>query len=82
MLIVSKSQITQKTKFFTLKHVTVNDESLVGLKFGEFGESRVIRQTKIIQTFRYVIIIINSQHHSPNFPLLNLLRTEFAKLSS
>jgi len=42
----------------------------------------VIRQTKIIQTLHYVIIIINSQRHLPNLPLPNLLRTEFAKLSS
>jgi len=37
-------------------------------------------QTKIIQTLHY-IIIINSQHHLPNFLSPNLLRTEFAKLS-
>jgi len=54
----------------------------VGRKFVEFGESQVIRQTKISQTLHYVIIIINSQHHLPNFPLSNLLKTEFAKLFS
>jgi len=54
----------------------------VGRKFGEFGESQVIRQTKIIQTLHYVIIIINLQHHLSNFHSPNLLRTEFAKLSS
>jgi len=63
------------------KLATVNDESLVGLKFGKFGESQAIHQTKIIQTLCYVIIIINSQCHSPNFPSPNLLRTEFTKLS-
>jgi len=47
----------------------------------KFGESRVICQTKIIQTLYYVTIIINSQRHLPNFPLPSLLRTEFAKLS-
>jgi len=56
---------------------TVNNERLVKLKFGEFGKSQAIRQTKIIQTLHYVIIIINSQCHSPN-----LLRTEFAELST
>jgi len=64
-----------------LNRNTVNDESLEGLKFDEFGESQVIRQTKVIQTLHYIIIIINSQCHSPNFPSPNLLRTEFTKLS-
>jgi len=49
-------------------------------KFGEFGKSQAFCQTKIIYTLHYVIIIINSCH-SPDIPLPNLLRTEFAKLS-
>jgi len=49
---------------------------------GKFGKSWAIRQTKIIQTLHYVVITINSQRHSPNFPSPNLLRNEFAKFSS
>jgi len=62
--------------------MSISLKNLAGKKFGEFGESLAIGQTKIIQTLHYVIIIINSQHHLPNFPSLNLLRTEFTKLSS
>jgi len=29
----------------------------------------------------YMVIIINSQRYLPNFPSLNLLRTEFTELS-
>jgi len=54
---------------------------VAGRKFSEFGKSQAIHQTKIIQTLHYIIIIINSQCCSPNLPLPNLLRTEFAKLS-
>jgi len=57
----------------------------VGRKFGKFGKSQAIHQTKIIQTLHYIIIIINLQFNfqcrSPNFPLPNLLRITFAKLS-
>jgi len=35
---------------------TVLQESLAGRKFGEFGESQVIHQTKIIQTLQLLLI--------------------------
>jgi len=40
---------------------------LAGRKFGKFGESQVIRQTKIIQISTYSYNLLAESIHSPNF---------------
>jgi len=47
--------------------VTVKQESLAGKKFGEFGESRAIRQTKTIQIPTYNYNLLAEFIHSPKF---------------
>ena len=56
-------------------------ESLMVEKFGEFGESSVIRQTKAIQIFTYNYYLMAESIHSPNFSSPNAHNSEFAKLS-
>ena len=50
-------------------------------KFGEFGESPVIRQTKTIQIFTYNYYLMAESIHSPNFSSPNAHNSEFTKLS-
>ena len=50
-------------------------------KFGEFGESSVICQTKTIQIFTYNYYLMAESIHSPNFSSPNVHNIEFAKLS-
>jgi len=50
-------------------------------KFGEFGESSVIRQTKAIQISIYNYNLLAESIHSPNFFRKMLKTSKFAKLS-
>jgi len=50
-------------------------------KFGEFGESSVICQTKIIQISTYNYNILAESIHSPKFFCHMLKASKFAKLS-
>ena len=45
-------------------------------KFGEFGESSVIRQTKTIQIFTYNYYLMAESIHSPNFASPNAHNSE------
>jgi len=44
---------------------------LAGRKFGEFGKSQAIHQTKIIQISTYNYNLLAESIHSPNFFLPN-----------
>jgi len=52
----------------------------VGRKFGEFGESPVIRQTKTIQISTYNYNLLAESIHSPNFFCQMLKTGKFTKL--
>ena len=54
---------------------------IAGEKFGKFGESSVIRQTKTIQISTYNYYLMAESIHSPNLSLPNAHNSEFAKLS-
>ena len=45
-------------------------------KFGEFGESSVICQTKTIQIFTYNYYLMAESIHSPNFSSPNVHNSE------
>jgi len=49
-------------------------------KFGEFGKSSMIRQTKPIQTSTYNYNLLAESIHSPNFFCQMLKTRKFAKL--
>jgi len=53
---------------------------LTGRKFGEFGESSVIRQTKTTQISTYNYNLLAESIHSPNFFRQMLETSKFAKL--
>jgi len=52
----------------------------VGRKFGEFGKSLAIHQTKTIQISTYNYNLLAESIHSPNFFCQMLKTSKFAKL--
>jgi len=54
----------------------------MGRKFGEFGESSLIRQTRTIQISTYSYNLLAEAIHSPNFFGQMLKTSKFTKLSS
>jgi len=54
---------------------------LAGRKFGEFGESSLIWQTKTIQISSYNYNLLAESIHLPKFFCLTLKASKFAKLS-
>jgi len=54
--------------------------SLAGRKFGEFGKSSMIRQTKTIQISTYNYNLLAEYIHSPNFFCQMRETSEFTKL--
>jgi len=53
---------------------------LAGRKFGKFGESSVIRQTKTIQISTYDYNLLAESIHFPNFFCQMLKTSKFTKL--
>jgi len=54
---------------------------LAGRKFGEFGKSSMICQTKTIQISTYNYNLLAESIHSPNFFRQMVKTSKFAKLS-
>jgi len=53
---------------------------LAGIKFGEFGKSQAIHQTKTIQIFTYNYKLLAESIHLPNLFVKMLKTSKFTKL--